>query len=157
MSLDLDRLATVDIFSKEKGRNLNPESEVFMARIFQVWVRHFRNFDPGSRSRRPEQSKKGQLWVRFECQTKAVDLGGTEEEMRKRMQTAIKQTGEEDVYVTSQERREILESVAAMKDGRVIEVIVKMRCGMGKKRSKKNRNLWNMPSSESAPEKKLFN
>ena len=37
--------------------------------------------------------------------------------------------------------------------GGVIEVTVKMRSGMGKKRSKKNRNPWNTPSSESEPEK----
>ena len=75
-----------------------------MARIFHICVSHFRSLGPGSRSRqisdetnRPEQSKQGQLWVRFEEQTKVVDLGGTEEEMRKKIQTAIKQTGEEEV------------------------------------------------------------
>ena len=40
-----------------------------------------------------------------------------------------------------------------MEDGRMIEVTVKMKGGTGKKRSKKNRNLWNTPSSESEPEK----
>ena len=112
-----------------------------MARIFHICVSHFRSLGPGSRSRqisdetnRPEQSKQGQLWVRFEEQTKVVDLGGTEEEMRKKIQTAIKQTGEEEVYVTSQGRRETWESVTAMEDGRVIEVTVKMRSGTGKQR-----------------------
>ena len=87
-----------------------------MARIFQIWVNHFRSFGPGSRTRqisdetnRPEQSKQGQLCVRFEGQTKAVDLGGTEEEMRKMIQTAIKQTVEEEVYLTSQGRGETWE------------------------------------------------
>ena len=62
-----------------------------MAKIFQIWVCHFWSFGPGSRCRqisdetnRPEQSKQGQLWVRFEGKTRAVDLGGTEEEMRER-------------------------------------------------------------------------
>ena len=73
--------------------------------------------------------------------------------MRKRIQTEINQTGEEEVYVTSQGRRETWESVTAMEDGRVIEVAVKMKGGMGKKRSKKNKNPWNTPSSESEPEK----
>ena len=59
--------------------------------------------------------------------------------MRKRIQTATKQTGEEEVYVTSQERRETWESVAAMEDGRVIEVAVNTKGGTGKKRSKKNK------------------
>ena len=40
-----------------------------------------------------------------------------------------------------------------MEDGRVIEVAVKMKGGTGKKRSKKNKNPWNTPSSESEPEK----
>ena len=35
-----------------------------------------------------------------------------------------------------------------MEDGRVIEVTVKMRGGMGKRRNKKDRNPWNTPSSE---------
>ena len=158
--LEFGQACDSEHFPTKKGRNLNPESEVFMARIFQIWVSHFWSFRPGSRSRqisdetkRPEQSKQGLLWVRFEAQTKAVDLGGTEEEMRKRIQTAIKQTGEEEVYVTSQERRETWETVMAMEDGRVIEVAVKMKGGMGKKRSRKNNNPWNTPSSESEPEK----
>ena len=86
-------------------------------------------------------------------QTKAVDLGGTEEEMRKRIQTAIGGAREEEMYVTSQGRRNTWESVATVENGRVIEVTVKMRSGMGKKRSKKNRNPWSTPSSESEPEK----
>ena len=52
-------------FPEKKGRNLNPESEVFMTRIFQIWVNHFQSLGPGSRSRqisdetnRPEQSKQ---------------------------------------------------------------------------------------------------
>ena len=40
-----------------------------------------------------------------------------------------------------------------MEDGRVIEVTVKMRGGMGKRRNKKDRNPWNTPSSESEHEK----
>ena len=90
--------------AEKKGRNLNPESDVFMARIFQIWVSHFRSLGPGSRSRqisdetnRPEQSKQGQVWVRFEGQTKVVDPGGTEEEMRKRIQTAIGGAREEEM------------------------------------------------------------
>ena len=147
-------------FPEKKGRNLNPESDVFMARIFQIWVSHFRSLGPGSRSRqisdgtnRPEQSKQGQVWVRFEGRTKAVDLGGTEEEMRKRIQTAIGGAREEEMYATSQGRRETWERVAAMEDGRVIEVTMKMMGGMGKKRSKKDRNPWNTPPSESEHEK----
>ena len=31
-------------FPEKKGRNLNPESDVFMGRIFQIWVSHFRSF-----------------------------------------------------------------------------------------------------------------
>ena len=93
------------------------------------------------------------MWVRFEGQTKAVDVGGTEEETRKRIQTAIGGAREEEMYVTSQGRKETWESVAAMENGRVIEVTVKMRGGMGSMRSKKNRNLWNTPSSESEPGK----
>ena len=93
------------------------------------------------------------MWVRFEGQTKAVDVGGTEEETRKRIQTAIGGAREDEMYVTSQGRMETWESVTAMENGRVIEVTVKMRGGMGKKRSKKNRNSWNTPSSESEPEK----
>ena len=110
MSLVLDRPATVNIPEKN-GRNLNPESDVFMARIFQIWVSHFRSLGPGSRSRqisdetnRPEQSKQGLVWVRFEGRTKAVDSGGTEEEMRKRVRTAIGGAREEEMYVTSQGR-----------------------------------------------------
>ena len=57
------------------------------------------------------------------------------------------------MHVTSQGRKETWKSVAAMENGRVIEVTVKKRCGMGKKRSKKNRNPWSTPSSESEPEK----
>ena len=93
------------------------------------------------------------MWVRFEGQTKAVDAGGTEEETRKRIQTSIGGVREEEMYVTSQGRKETWESVAAMENGRVIEVTVKMRGGMGKKRSKKNRNPWSTPSSKSEPEK----
>ena len=55
-----------------------------MARIFQIWVSHFRSLGPGFRGKqishetnRPEQSKQGQVWVTFEEQTKAVDSGGT--------------------------------------------------------------------------------
>ena len=80
-------------FPEKRGRNLNPESEVFMARIFQIWVNHSRSLGPGSKSRqfsgetnRPGQSKQRQVWVRFEGRTKAVDVGGTEEEVRKRIQ-----------------------------------------------------------------------
>ena len=133
---------------------MNPESDVYMARIFQIWVSHFRSLGPGSRSRqisdetnRPGQSKQRHVWVRFEGRTKAVDLGCTEEEMIKRIQTAIGGAREEEMYVTSQGRRKTWESVAAMEDGRVIEVTVKMSGGMGKKRSKKDRNPWNTPSS----------
>ena len=114
-----------------------------MARIFLISVSHFRSLGPGSRSRqifhetnRPEQSKQGQLWVRFERRTKAVDSGGTEEEVRKRIQTSI---GEEEMCCD--ESRETWDCVVAMEDGRVIGVIVKMRGGMGKKRSKKNESL----------------
>ena len=106
-------------FPEKKGRNLNPESEVFMTRIFQIWVNHFRSLGPVSRSRqisdemnRPEQSKQRQVWVIFEGQTKAVDVGGTEEETRKRIQTAIGGAREEEMYVTSQGRKETWESVA---------------------------------------------
>ena len=52
-------------FPEKKGRNLNPESEVFMSRIFQISVNHFQSLGPGSRSRqisdetnRPQQSKQ---------------------------------------------------------------------------------------------------
>ena len=38
-------------FPEKKCRNLNLESDVFMARIFQIWVSHFRSLVPGSRSR----------------------------------------------------------------------------------------------------------
>ena len=142
--LDMNRLVENDEFELghardsehfpvKKGRNLDPESEVFMARIFQICVSHFRSSGPGPRGRqisdetnRPEQSKQGQLWVRYEGKTRAVDLGGTAEEMRERVHTATKQTGEGEVYVTSQVRRETWESVAAMEDGRAIEVTVKM-------------------------------
>ena len=41
------------------------------------------------------------MWVRFEGQTKAVDSGGSEEEMRKRIQAAIGGAREEEMYVTS--------------------------------------------------------
>ena len=118
-----------------------------MTRIFQIWVNHFQSLGARSRSgqisdetNRPEQSKQRQVWVRFEGHTKAVDVGGTEEETRKRIQTAIGGAREEEMYVTSQGRKETWESVAAMENGRVIAVTVKMRGGMGKKRSKKNRN-----------------
>ena len=138
---------------------MNPELEVFMTRIFQIWVNHFRSLVPRSRSRqisgetnRPEQSKQRQVSVRFEGRTKAVDVGGTEEEVRKRIQTAVGGAREEEMYVTSQGRKETWESVAAMENGRVVEVTVKMRGGMGKKRNKKNSNLWNTPSSESEPD-----
>ena len=158
--LELGQAGDSEHFPVKKGRSLNQVSEVFMARIFQIWVSQFRSFRPGSRSgqisdetNRPEQSKQGQLWVRFEGKTRAVDLGGTEEEMRERIQTAIKQTWEGEVYVTNQGRRETWKSVAAMEDGRAIEVTVKMKGGVGKKRGKKNRNPWNTPSSESEPEK----
>ena len=131
-----------------------------MTRIFQTWLNHFWSLGPGSRNRqisdetnRPEQSKQRQVWVRFEEQTKAVDVGSTEEETRKRIQTSIGGSREEEMYVTSQGRKETWESVAAMENGRVIEVIVKIRGGMGKKRNTKNRNLWNTPSSESELEK----
>ena len=94
---------------------------------------------PGSESRqfsgeinRPRQSKQRQVWVRFEGQTKAVDVGGTEEEVRKRIQTAIGGAREEEIYLTSQGRRETWKSVAAMENGRVVEVTVRMRGGMGK-------------------------
>ena len=143
-------------FPEKRGRNLNPESEVFMTRIFQIWVNHSRSLGPGSKSRqlsgemnRPRQSKQRQVWVRFEGQTKAVDVGGTEEEVRKRIQTAIGGAREEEIYLTSQGRRETWESVAAMENGRVVEVTVRMRGGMGKKRNKKDRNPWNTPSSGS--------
>ena len=93
------------------------------------------------------------MWVRFEGQTKGVDVGGTEEEVRKRIQTAIGGAREEEMYMTSQGRRETWESVAAMENGRVVEVTVKMRGGMGKKRNKKDRNPWNTPSSGSEPDR----
>ena len=51
-------------------------------------------------------------------QTKAADLGGTEEEMRKRIQTAIGGAREEEMYVTSQGRRNTWESVATVENGR---------------------------------------
>ena len=75
MSLNLDRLATVNTFNE--GRNLSPESEAFMARIFQIWVDHSRSFGPRNRqisdeTNRREQSKQGQLWVMFE----GTDEGG---------------------------------------------------------------------------------
>ena len=73
--------------------------------------------------------------------------------MRERIQTAIEQTGEGEVYVTSQGRIETWGSVAVIEDGRVIEVAVKMKGGMGKKRSKKNWNPRNTPSFESEPGK----
>ena len=112
--LELRQARDSEHFPTKKGRNLNPESEVFMARIFQIWVSHFRSFGPESRGRqisdetnRPEQGMQGQLWVRFEGQTKAVDLGGTEEEMRGRIQTAIKQTGEGEVCDKSREKGDL--------------------------------------------------
>ena len=40
-----------------------------------------------------------------------------------------------------------------MENGRVVEVTVKMRGGMGKKRSKKDRNPWNTPSSGREPDR----
>ena len=52
----------------------------------------------------------------------AVDVGGTEEEVRKRIQTAIGGAREEEMYITSQGRRGTWESVAAMENGRVVEV-----------------------------------
>ena len=143
-------------FPEKRGRNLNLESEVFMTRIFHIWVNHSRSLGPGSKSRqfsgetnRPRQSKQRQVWVRFAGQTKAVDVGGTEEEVRKRIQTAIGGAREEEIYLTSQGRRETWESVAAMENGRVVEVTVRMRGGMGKKRNKKDRNPWNTPPSGS--------
>ena len=58
-------------FPEKRGRNLNPESEVFMTRIFQIWVNHSRSLGPGFKSRqfsgetnRPGQSKQRQVWVR---------------------------------------------------------------------------------------------
>ena len=99
--LGFEQACVSEHFPEKRGRNLNPESEVFMARIFQIWVNHSRSLGPGSKSRqfsgetnRPRQSKQRQVWVRFEGQTKAVDVGGTEEEVRKRIQTAIGGTRE---------------------------------------------------------------
>ena len=112
--IDFGQACDSEHFPEKKGRNLNPESGVFMARVFHIWARHFRSFGPGSRSRqisdetsRPEQSKQGQLWVRFEGRTKAIDLGGTEGEMRKRIQTAIGETGEKDVCDESREKGDL--------------------------------------------------
>ena len=73
--------------------------------------------------------------------------------MRKRIQTAIGGTREEEMYFTSLGRKETWESVAAMENGRVVEVTMKMRGGVGKKRNKKNSNPWNTPSSESESDK----
>ena len=55
---------------------------------------------------------------------------------RERIRTATGLTRKEEVYVTSQGRRETWEVVAAMDDGRVIEVISMMRGGA--KSEKKN-------------------
>ena len=115
--LGFEQACVSEHFPEQRGRNSNPESEVFMARIFQIWVNHSRSLGPGSKSRqfsgetnRPGQSKRRQVWVRFEGQTKAVDAGGTEEEVRKRIQTVIGGAREEEMYLTSQGRRETWES-----------------------------------------------
>ena len=155
--LGFEQACVSEHFPEKRGRNSNLESEVFMARIFQIWVNHSQSLGPGSKSRqisgetnRPGQSKQRQVWVWFEGQTKAVDV---EEEVRKRIQTAIEGAREEEIYMTSQGRRETWESVAAIENGRVVEVTVKMRGGMGKKRNKKDRNPWNTPSSGSEPDR----
>ena len=88
-----------------------------MTKIFQIWVNHSLSLGPGSKRRqisgetnRPEQSKQRQVWVRFEGRTKAVDVCGTEEEVRKRIQTAIGRAREEEMHVTSRGRKESWES-----------------------------------------------
>ena len=73
--------------------------------------------------------------------------------MEEKIRMTTRLTGEEEVCATSRGRRETWKAVAAMEDGRTIEVIGMMSGGMGKKRAEKNRNPWNTPSSESEPEK----
>ena len=69
--LGFEQACVSEHFPEKRGRNSNPESEVFMARIFQIWVNHSRSSGPGSESRqfsretnRPGQSKQRQVWVR---------------------------------------------------------------------------------------------
>ena len=131
-----------------------------MARVFQIWVNHSRSLGPGSKSRqfsgetnRPGHSEQRQVWVRFEGRTKAVDAGGTEEEVRKRIQTAIGGARADEMYVTSQGRKETWESVPAMGNGRVVEVTVKMRGGSGKKGNKKNSILGSATDTRGITEK----
>ena len=63
--LELGQARDSEHFPVKKDRNLNPESEVFMARIFQIWVSHsgVLGQDPGVDrfpTRRTDQSKARQ-------------------------------------------------------------------------------------------------
>ena len=116
MSLKFGQARDSEHFPTKKGRNLNLESEVFMApgfsRVGSI-ISGALGQDPGPdrfTTRRTDQSKASK------------DSCGLGLRDRRRRLTAIKQTVEEEVYVTSQGGRETWESVAAMEDGRVIEV-----------------------------------
>ena len=95
---------------------------------------------PGHR-RKPTEFSARQIW-KMDGRSKAVERG--EEGCRRKKGT--------ELYVICEERRLSWKELAELEDGKTAEVMVEMRGGMGKKKSRKNPCITPSQSSGSEPE-----
>ena len=97
----------------------------------------------------PQGLQARQVWLKMDGRVKVVDLG---DETGKEMEEKVRRwMGVEEgigLYVICKGRRLSWRDLAELGDGKTAEVMIELKGGMSKKKSKKN--PWNTPSQSSS-------
>ena len=97
----------------------------------------------------PRSSQARQVWLKMDGKVKAVELREeTEKEMEEKVRRWMRVEKETGLYVICEGRRLSWRELAGLRDGKMAEVMIELKGGMSKKKSKKN--PWNTPSQSSS-------
>ena len=96
----------------------------------------------------PQGSQARQVWLKMDGRVKVVDLGDeTGKEMEEKVRRWMRVEEGMGLYVICEGRRLSWRDLAELGDGKTAEVMIELKGGMSKKKSKKN--PWNTPSQSS--------
>ena len=97
----------------------------------------------------PQGPQARQVWLKMDGRVKVLDLGDeTGKEMEKKVRRWMRVEEGMGLYVICEGRRLFWRDLAELGDGKTAEVMVELKGGMSKKKSKKN--PWITPSQSSS-------
>ena len=97
--------------------------------------------DPAEETHRIQQAATKQVWFRFEGKTRLIDIWGRDLEIEEEVREKMKIEKDLDIYMTSEGKMISWKDLEEIRDGRMVEVGLRMRSG-GKKKGTKIGNQW---------------